>query len=201
MRESPLLTPLELEFIQHLNDAPSSRPEPDSGLQVDAATQTTALLANCAAKEQLTIEAHFANQRLSFTPHLVKDEQDTPHLELGVPQIFEEGSLNRAWRLSLEKPLALLDRNGEPSHLRVHEVSMSGLLLEQTADTQPPERFSLDLPLHGQPPITLQGSLIRTTDEGLLAYEINTLDEDSSTRLQKYLYQQHRQLYPQAHRA
>ncbi|WP_139207435.1 hypothetical protein [Phytopseudomonas flavescens] len=188
-----------MEFIQRLTENSPAPVEPDPGLQVDAARQTAELLASCAANEQLTIEAHIANQRLSFTPHLVTDEQNTPHLELGVPQIFDEGSFDRAWRLPLDPPRPLLARDGRPGSLFIHELSLSGLLVAQTAEAQPPERFCLDLDIGEREPVTLQGSLVRVTEEGLLAYEL-TLDEDNGGRLQNYLYQQHRSLYPDAHR-
>ena len=199
MPESPLLTPLEMEFIQHLNASHTPSADTEQGLQVDAARQTTDLLASCAAREQLTIVARIDNQHLAFTPHLVTDGEDAPHLELGVPQIFEDGSFNRSWRLPLDPPQPLLSRDGQPGSLLIHELSMSGLLVEQTADSEPPERFSLDLQLDEPSPLTLQGSLVRVTEEGLQAYEL-TLDDENSDRLQNYLYRQHRSLFPEAHR-
>lgn len=198
MQDSSLLTPLEMEFIQQLTDNSPAPAESDPGLQVDAARQTAELLASCAAKEQLTIEAHIDNQRLSFTPHLVTDEQNTPHLELGVPQIFEDGSFNRSWRLPLDPPRALLARDGQPTSLLIHELSLSGLLVAQTVETSPPDRFSLAMDIGEQAPIILQGSLVRVTDEGLLAYEL-TLDEENGKCLQHYLYEQHRSLYGPLH--
>lgn len=198
MQDSSLLTPLEMEFIQQLTDNSPAPAESDPGLQVDAARQTAELLASCAAKEQLTIEAHIDNQRLSFTPHLVTDEQNTPHLELGVPQIFEDGSFNRSWRLPLDPPRALLARDGQPTSLLIHELSLSGLLVAQTVEASPPDRFSLAMDIGEQAPIILQGSLVRVTDEGLLAYEL-TLDEENGKCLQHYLYEQHRSLYGPLH--
>ncbi|WP_027909801.1 hypothetical protein [Pseudomonas sp. URMO17WK12:I4] len=198
MQDSSLLTPLEMEFIQQLTESAPTPAEPEPVLQVDAARQTAELLASCAAKEQLTIEAHIDNQRLTFKPHLVTDAQNTPHLELGVPQIFEEGSFHRAWRLPLDPPQPLLRRDGQPSSLVIHELSLSGLLVAQTAKASPPERFSLGLDIEDIEPVILQGSLVRITDDGMLAYEL-ALDDDSSERLQAHLYQQHRKLYPQAH--
>lgn len=198
MQDSSLLTPLEMEFIQQLMDSNPAPADPGKGLQVDVARQTAELLASCAAKDQLTIEAHIANQRLSFTPHLVTDAQNTPHLELGIPQIFEEGSFHRAWRLPLDPPQPLLRRDGQPSSLVINELSLTGLRVEQTVQASPPERFSLGLDIDDIEPVTLQGSLVRVTDDGLLAYEL-TLDDDTSERLQNHLYQQHRKLFPQAH--
>lgn len=202
MSETKLLTPSEMEFLQSLHDGPedvsNTEPKQQLHVQVEAAPQITDLLANCASKERLTIEAQINNQRLLFTPHLVSDELETPRLELGVPQIFEHGSTNRLWRLPLNPPRPLLSRNGKPGSLVIHELSMNELLVEQTADSPPPERFCLDIGLDGQPPLTLRGSLMSVTEKGWRSYKLN-LDEDDSERLQSYLYQQHRSLYPHVH--
>lgn len=209
MQEQPLLTQAELDFIQHLNkkSAASKRkpaavpvpvPVPVPDLLVEAGAQLKALLAYCAANEQLTIEAHVANQRLTFTAHLVEDAQQVQHLELGTPQIFDEGPASRAWRLPLDPPVALRQRNGKPSNLRVHELSLNGLLVELRSKRGAPEHFELILPLAGQKPIAIEGSLVRKTSGGLLAYQLDPLDKRGSARLQQFIFQQHRALHPQA---
>lgn len=200
MQEQPLLTQAELDFIQHLHTkpAPSQRkPAAAPSLLVDAGAQLKELLAYCAAKEQLTIEAHVANQRLTFTAHLVEDAQQVQHLELGTPQIFEDGPANRAWRLPLDPPVVLRQRNAKPSDLWVHELSLNGLLIELRAKRATPEHFNLILPLAGQKPIAIEGSLVRKTAGGLLAYQLDPLDKRGSERLQQFIFQQHRALHPQ----
>jgi len=182
----------------------TSRPDsaPTTHLQVETGVQFEGLLAGCAAREKLTIEAHFANQRLSFTPELVEDAQHEHHLRLGTPLIFDEGDTLRAWRSPLQQPLALQQPNTAPSDMWLHELSMTGLLLEHRAShASPPERLSLTLPLAGQPPIAINGSFVRKTEEGLLAYRLAPLEERSQVRLQQFIYQQHRSRYPQAHHA
>jgi hypothetical protein len=201
MQGQPLLTQAELEFIQHLNKKPAAskrKPAPVPDLLVDAGAQLKALLAYCAANEQLTIEAHIANQRLTFTAHLVEDAQHVQHLELGTPQIFEDGPANRAWRLPLDPPVALRQRNGKPSDLWVHELSLNGLLVERRSKRAAPEHFELILPLAGQKPITIEGSVVRKTTDGFLAYQLDPLDKRGGERLQQFIFQQHRALYPQA---
>lgn len=202
MQDQPLLTQAELDFIQTLQDRPKSskhRAIPD--LLVDAGGQIKALLTHCAAHEQLTIDAHIANQRLTFTPQLVEDAQHAQHLELGIPQIFDEGPVSRAWRLQLEQPVALRQRNSTPSDLWVHELSMTGLLLEQRAKREASKHISLILPLGGQKPIAIQATLVRQTAQGLLAYQLHPLDRRGSERLQQYLYRQHRTHFTRAHSA
>ena len=201
MQGQPLLTQAELDYIQHLHKKPAVRkrkPAPAPDLLVDAAAQLKELLAYCAANEQLTIEAHVANQRLTFTAHLVEDAQHVRHLELGTPQIFDEGPASRAWRLPLDPPVVLRQRNGKPGDLWVHELSLNGLLVELRAKRAAPEHFKLILPLTGQKPIAIEGSLVRRTSDGLLAYRLEPLDKRGSERLQQFIFQQHRALYPQA---
>lgn len=202
MHDQPLLTQAEMDFIQNLHKQPvTAKRKPAPNLLVDAGEQFKALLAHYAANQQLTIDAHFANQRLTFTARLSEDAYHEQHLELGTPQIFDEGPTSRAWRLPLAQPVALRQRNGKPSDLWVHELSMNGLLIEQRTKGKTPEHFSLILPLAGQKPIAIEGSYVRTTPGGLLAYRLDPLDRRGSERLLQFIYQQHRTRYPQAHQA
>ena len=205
MQGQPLLTQAELDFIQHLNKKsaaskrkPAPVPVPTPDLLVDAGAQLKELLAYCAANEQLTIEAHIANQRLTFTPQLIEDAHHVQHLELGTPQIFDEGPASRAWRLPLDPPIALRQRNGKPSDLWIHELSLNGLLVELRSKRAAPEHFELILPLAGQKPIAIEGSVVRKTADGFLAYQLDPLDKRGGERLQQFIFQQHRALHPQA---
>lgn len=204
MHDQSLLTSSELEFLRLLHQQPSGSTQtaPAASVQVEAGEAFQTLLADYAAKEKLTIQAHFANQRLTFTPELVEDAQQEPHLRLGTPLIFDEGDTLRAWRSPLQQPLPLQQSNSAPSDMWLHELSMSGLLLEQRSTRAvPPAYLNLTLPLADQPPIAVQGSFVRKTEEGLLAYRLDALDEPSQARLQQFIYQQHRAYYPQAHSA
>jgi hypothetical protein len=200
MHDQPLLTQAERDFLQRLQQPDKDTRRPAPNLQLDAGEQIKALLANCAANQQLTIEAHLANQRLTFTAQLSEDGQHEQHLELGTPQIFDEGPASRAWRLPLEPAVALNQRNGKASELWVHELSMNGLLIEHRDQTKPPKQFSLLLPLSGQKPIAIDGTLVRRTGSGLLAYRLEALDQRGSDRLLQFIYQQHRLRFPDIHR-
>ncbi|MDM8347375.1 hypothetical protein P8H27_00450 [Pseudomonas sp. sp1636] len=204
MHDRPLLTPAELEFIQHLSKksaAGTREPAPIPDLLVDAGTQLRELLAYCAANEQLTIDAHVANQRLTFTPHLIEDAHHVQHLELGTPQIFDVGPASRAWRLPLDPPVALRQHNAKPSDLWAHELSLNGLLVEFRATGAAPDQFKLILPLAGQKPIAIAGSLVRKTVNRLLAYRLEPLDKLGNERLQQFIFQQHRARHPQANQS
>ena len=204
MQTQTLLTQDELDFIQHLSSRAQQREAPQApaaGLQVDAGRQVTELLAHCAANEQLTIEAHFEDQRLTFTPHLTEDANHGQHLALGTPQIFEQGSTERPWRLTLDSPIALCDSLGHASGLWVHELSLNGALVEVRgrAIETAPRRFTLALKLGEQHLVDVQGYLIRKATGGRVAYRLAPLDAPAREQLQQFIYQQHRQRYPQAH--
>ncbi|WP_369959817.1 hypothetical protein [Pseudomonas benzenivorans] len=202
MQNQPLLTKAERDFIQQLQLQPTTAKRKNTpNLQVDAGEQLMALLANCAANQPLTIEAYFANQRLTFTAQLSENDHHEQHLELGTPQIFDEGPASRAWRLPLEPAVALRHRNGKSSELWVHELSMNGLLIDYRGKHKAPSHFSLILPLAGHKPIAIQGVLVRRTGDGLLAYRLEALDQRGSDRLLQFIYNQHRTLYPDAHRS
>lgn len=195
MADRPLLTQDELDFI-HAVEESSPRPEP--ALQLDANGALKALLSRCAADEQLTIDAHFAKQRLTFTANLSEDAQ---HLQLGTPQIFEEGPSSRAWRVPLTPAVELLQRNGRRSGLWVHELSMDGMLVEARGRSKAPAQMRLILPLPGQKPIAIEGTRVRAATQGLRAYRLATLDTPSGERLLQFIYRRHRALFPEAHRA
>jgi hypothetical protein len=77
---------------------------------------------------------------------------------------------------------------------------MNGALIEQRAKRKPPAHFRLMLPLDEQPPITLKGELVRMTDDGLFAYQVQALDPDGDEHLRQFLYQQHRRYEQQLQR-
>ena len=201
MQERPLLTAAELAFIRQLQDSTADAEKTDlAALRVDASEQIGELLSQCAANEQLSIHAHIANQHLTFDLHLSRDAQNEPCLQLGTPQIFDEGAINRAWRSPLPQPLHLQRPDSRPCDLWVHQLSMNGALIEQRARRKPPAHFRLMLPLDEQPAITLEGELVRKTDEGLFAYQVHTLDPHSDEHLRQFLSQQHRRYEQQLQR-
>ena len=194
MLEQPLLTPAELAFIRHLHQQPSSVEKvPAAGFHFTAGKQLDELLSQCAANEQLSIRAQVANQHLTFDLHLSQDEQNKPCLQIGAPQIFDEGEINRAWRSPLSEPLPLHTHNAELSDLWVHQLSMNGALIEHRARRKAPKHFRLVLPLDEQAPIAVEGIFVRETADGLLAYQLQALDPDSDEHLRQFIYQQHRQ--------
>ena len=194
MLEQPLLTPAELAFIHHLHQQPSSVEKiPAPGLHFTAGKQLDELLSQCAANEQLSIHAQVANEHLTFDLHLSQDEQNGPSLQIGAPQIFDEGEVNRAWRSPLPQPLPLHTHDAELSDLWIHQLSMNGALIEYRARRKAPKRFSLMLPLDTQTPIAIEGVFVRQATDGLLAYQLQALDPDSDEHLRQFIYQQHRQ--------
>lgn len=193
MQEQALLTQAELAFIRHLHQQ-STTPKPAvPALRVDAGKQLSELLAHCAAHKQLSLHAQIANQHLTFDLHLGQDAQNEPCLRLSAPQIFDAGPVNRAWRSPLPQPVPLQQANAQPSDLWIHQLSINGALVENRAPREAPAHFRLKLPLSEHTSIAIAGVLVRKTPEGLLAYQLQTLEPEGDEHLRQFIYQQHLQ--------
>ncbi len=115
MQRDALLTQDELDFIQTMQHNPQLNVrDATSSLLVNGGSQIRDLLTRLAAHEQVTIQANFENQQMTFPLHLVEDEFHALHLRLGVPSIYEDGPMVRPWRLVLEEPVALENAKGQP---------------------------------------------------------------------------------------
>lgn len=168
-------------------------------LPVDIGKQLSEMLSRYTANEPLSLHAHIANQRLTFDLHLGQDEQSTPCLQLSAPQIFDEGEINRAWRSPLHEPLPLHTPSAQPSNLWIHQLSMNGALIGHRARRKAPKHFHLVLPVDEHTPIAVAGVFVRETEDGLLAYQLHTLDPQSDEQLRQFIYQQHLQQEQRRH--
>lgn len=200
MQRDTLLTQDELDFIQTMHHNPQlNLRDTSSSLTVNGGAQIRDLLTRLAAHEQVTIQAQFQNQQITFPLHLEEDEFHALHLRLGVPSIFEDGPMVRPWRLLLDEPVPLENIKGNPTSLRVHEVSFKGVLLQVRGRNKPPKSFSLWFSPSGYERIALRGTLERETAQGLFAYRLSQSDADETERLRQFILQQHRATFPQVH--
>lgn len=200
MQRDALLTQDELDFIQNMHHNPQLNVrDVSSRLTVNGGAQIRDLLTRLAAHEQVTIQAQFDNQQMTFPLQLVEDEFHALHLRLGVPSIFEDGPMIRPWRLVLEEPVALENVKGQPGALWVHEVSFKGLLVQSRGRSKPPRTFSMWFSPSGYERIAVRGTLERETARGLFAYRLNQTDVDETERLRQFILQQHRLAHPEVH--
>lgn len=201
MPHETLLTQAELEFIQNMQHNPKLNVrDATRSLTVNGGAQVQELLTRLAAHEQVTIQAQFANQQMTFPLHLVEDEFHALHLELGAPSIFEEGPRIRPWRLTLQQPIPLETEKGTLTSLWVHEVSFKGVLLENRRPTKPPKNFSAWFAPVGHAPISLRGTFERLTESGLAAYRLSQRNKEDIERLRQYILLEHQRVYPTMHR-
>lgn len=200
MQRDALLTQDELDFIQNMHHNPQLNVrDVSSSLTVNGGAQIRDLLTRLAAHEQVTIQAQFDNQQMTFPLQLVEDEFHALHLRLGVPSIFEDGPMIRPWRLVLEEPVALENIKGQPGALWVHEVSFKGLLVQSRGRSKPPRTFSMWFSPSGYERIAVRGTLERETARGLFAYRLSQGDVDETERLRQFILQQHRLAHPEVH--
>jgi hypothetical protein len=200
MQPDALLTQDELDFIRTMQHNPQLNVrDTTSSLLVNGGAQIQDLLTRLAANEQVTLQAQFENQQMSFPLQLVEDEFHALHLKLGAPSIYEDGPMMRPWRLVLDTPQALEDEQGRMTDFWVREISFKGVLLEVRNQAKTPRHFSLWFKPVGHEPIALRGAFERKTSKGLVAYRLNPGDEYDTENLRQYILQQHRLTHPQMH--
>lgn len=200
MQAEALLTQDELDFIQSMQRSPQlNLADPMSSLLVNGDRRIQSLLTRLVANEQVTLQAQFNNQQISFPLQLVEDEFHALHLQLGSPEIYEDGPSLRPWRLSLEQPCALLDAQGQDSGLWVRDISFKGTLLEIRGLPAAPARFELRFAPEGINPIELLGVLSRRIGPDLAAYDLSQSSAEEIERLRDYILQAHRRAHPELH--
>lgn len=201
MQADPLLSQDELDFIQDMQHSPPlNQADPTSGLTVNAERGIKELLTRLVANEQVTLQASVDNQQITFPLQLIEDEFHALHLQLGAPEIYEEhGPMLRAWRLSLDTPLPLLDARGEASSLWVRDLSFKGMLVNIHGPQPAPAEFDLQFAPEGIQPIALQGVLRRCIGPDLAAYDLGNSSADEIDRLRAYVLQAHRLAHPELH--
>jgi len=198
MQAQALLTQDELDFIQDMQHSPQlNLVDSMSSLLVNGDRHLQELLTRLVANEQVTLQAQFNNQQISFPLQLVEDEFHAVHLQLGSPEIYEDGPLLRPWRLSLEQPSELLDEHGKQSGLWVRDISFKGTLVQVRGLPEAPARFSLNFTPDGMPPIRLKGVLRRRIGPDLAAYDLYRSPAEEIDRLREYILQAHQQSQPQ----
>ncbi|MBQ1784002.1 MAG: PilZ domain-containing protein [Gammaproteobacteria bacterium] len=144
----------------------------------------------------LLLVTSFGHHLLRFPVRLQRDEFGRPTLAIDAPEILETGPTLRDWRLQPLAPLRLLDHNGNEIRLRIHDLSVSGLLLEFDEQQAIPERLhlQLELPECGTR-LPLAAARVRHLDGQRVAYRLLTADEGMSDRLRWFLFHQHRALH------
>ncbi|MFQ6573219.1 hypothetical protein [Pseudomonas sp. UM16] len=200
MQANALLTQDELDFIRTMQHTfQPAAAESASHLTVNGGSQIKDLLTRLIAQEQVTLQAQFENQQMSFPLQLVEDEFHALQLQLGAPHIYEDGPMMRPWRLTLETPVALEDELGLSTGLWVREISFKGVLLEIRDQPEPPRSFDLWFSPTNGAPIALHGILQRRTGQTLAAYNLSESQQSEIERLREYILQAHRQAHPELH--
>ena len=192
MQAKPLLSDDERDYIQQiLGNSLSGSALATPTFRVDGGPAANALLTSLGKNAALHLDAHFGDEHLRFPLQLVEDEFHALHLELGAPQIFQPGRIERPWRVRFDQPMRLIKADGQDSDFCLHEMSAGGALIENTGGHALPEQFSLWLPVHQQEPILLKGRKVRSSDR-LTAFHFEQTPGGHHERLRQFIFQQHR---------
>lgn len=200
MQEDVLLTQDELDYIQDVQQSPQfAVVDALPSLLVNGDSRVQNLLTRLVADEQVTLQAHFNNQQISFPLQVIEDEFHTLHLQLGAPEIYEDGPRLRPWRLSLDHPIALLNADGQPSGLWVCDISFKGVLVELRGLPEAPEQFELQFAPGDIEPIELKGTQRRQINGTKAAYHLGRSAAEDIERLRDYILQAHSRVHPELH--
>jgi len=197
MSEHSTLSSEELDFIREVFSSQLiGKPLPIPAFKVDGGPLANALLARLGGHAKLSLEAQMGDCRMTFPLQMVEDELHGLQLEMGAPSIFEDGRIRRPWRLELDEPLTLRDRSGEDSTLLVYEIAPDSLVLGSPM-LEPPERFSLWLPLPGFDSLPIKGRRIRLIGRHRAAYGLQVQHGEHAERIRQFIFEQYRQRHPQ----
>ncbi|MDD0841353.1 PilZ domain-containing protein [Pseudomonas sp. Gutcm_11s] len=197
MSEQPTLSSEELDFIREVFSSQLiGKPLSIPAFKVDGGPLANALLARLGGHAKLSLEAQVDNCRMTFPLQMVDDELHGLLLEMGAPSIFEDGQVRRPWRLELDEPLVLRDKHGEDSALLVYEIAPDSLVVGSPM-LEPPERFSLWLPLPGFESLPIKGQRIRRIGRHRAAYGLQMQHSEHAERIRQFIFEQYRQQHPQ----
>ena len=194
----PALSSEELDFIREVFSSQLiGKPLSIPAFKVDGGPLANALLTRLGLHANLSLEAKLDRCHVSFPLQLVEDELHGLQLEMGAPNIFEEGAVRRPWRLELDEPLALRNRQGRVNALRVLELAPASVVLGSTDGRSPPEYFDLWLSLPGADSMPLHGRLIRRVSGTRAAYQLTLQHQEHGERIRQFIFEQYRQRHPQ----
>lgn len=197
MSEHPTLSSEELDFIREVfNSQFIGKPLPIPAFKVDGGPLANALLARLGGQAKLSLEAQMDDCRMTFPLQMVEDELHGLQLEMGAPSIFQDGQVRRPWRLELDEPVALRERNGDDSDLLVYELAPGSLVLG-TPLREPPDKFALWLHLPGCDRLPVQGQRVRRIGRHRAAYGLMLQHGEHAERIRQFIFEQYRLRHPQ----
>jgi hypothetical protein len=197
MSEQSTLSSEELKFIREVfNSQLVGKPVSIPAFKVDGGLQANTLLVRLGSHAQLTLEAQMDDCRMTFPLQMVEDELHGLQLEMGAPSIFQDGQVSRPWRLELDEPLTLRDGKGGESGLLVYELAPTSLVLGSPM-AEPPEKFSLWLPLPGFDSLPIKGQRIRRIGRHRAAYGLQVQHGEHAERIRQFIFEQYRLRHPQ----
>lgn len=197
MSKPTVLSPEERTFLARLLTSETPAMPADRSFMIDGGDTGNTLLSGLATHSKMSLESRFADFWMSFPLTLAEDEFHALHLTLGAPRIYEYGPNQRPWRLHLDTPIVLQDANGEPTALRVRELSPSGMLVDLSATDTAPIQFVLWLPLPDQDPVQIRCTLVRSRGMRRAAYRMRLVNPEQAEDIRRFIFRQHRLQHPE----
>jgi len=192
----------ELLFISEIITGMEKSKQEPVAYDIGARDGKDALLFQLGLADELQLVANYGNHHLVFPVTMKMGDFGNFSLGIKSPKVYEVGVQMRAWRLTGNDSMRLVDESGNDVKYKIKDVSASGisLLIDNDLDQDFPDVLTnvyLQLPKHDR--LQLSGEKIRRVSDKSVAYSLGGGTDDSVLlALAEYLFEKHSEAYPDA---
>ncbi|WP_413692866.1 PilZ domain-containing protein [Psychromonas sp. KJ10-2] len=203
LHEELLINDQELDLLSEMLAETEKAENKELVYDITGKTGEEALLFQLGLADDLQLVANYGNHHLVFPVQMQMGDFNNFSMSLKSPKIFETGDQLRAWRLSNNTAMSIVNEEGDVLPYRVKDLSASGISLlidDPENETLPKELNNIYLQLPDQERLAISGSQIRRIDKHTVAYSLGKEGDDSTlSSLTEYLFKCHAEQHPEAH--
>ena len=203
LHEELLINDQELDLLSEMLAETEKAENKELVYDISGKSGHEALLFQLGLADDLQLVANYGNHHLVFPVQMQMGDFSNFSMSLKSPKIFETGDQLRAWRLSNNTAMSIVNEKGEALPYRVKDLSASGISLlidDPECETLPKELNNIYLQLPDQERLAISGSQIRRIDQHTVAYSLGKEGDDNMlSSLTEYLFKCHAEQHPEAH--
>ncbi|RBW46390.1 hypothetical protein DS885_08520 [Psychromonas sp. B3M02] len=203
LHEELLINDQELDLLSEMLAETEKAENKELVYDITGKTGEEALLFQLGLADDLQLVANYGNHHLVFPVQMQMGDFNNFSMSLKSPKIFETGDQLRAWRLSNNTAMSIVNEEGDVLPYRVKDLSASGISLlidDPENETLPKDLNNIYLQLPDQERLAISGSQIRRIDKHTVAYSLGKEGDDSTlSSLTEYLFKCHAEQHPEAH--
>jgi len=203
LHEELLINDQELDLLSEMLAETEKAENKELVYDISGKSGQESLLFQLGLADDLQLVANYGNHHLVFPVQMQMGDFSNFSMSLKSPKIFETGDQLRAWRLSNNTAMSIVNEKGEVLPYRVKDLSASGISLlidDPECETLPKELNNIYLQLPDQERLAISGSQIRRIDQHTVAYSLGKEGDDNMlSSLTEYLFKCHAEQHPEAH--